>query len=227
MSNCCDASKVQGIKAKRILLKISGEGFCPEHQRGISMDSVNSLARQIVKIARLGVQVAVVMGGGNILRGAQFKATDGASTVQEATAHYMGMLATLMNGLALQDAIEALEQPTRLMTAIEADAVAEPYIRRRASRHLEKGRVVILAGGTGSPFVTTDTAAAQRALELECDVILKATKAISQNLRVMDAEAFAKCAEKNMPIMVFNFREEGNLERAVSGEHVGTIIRNK
>ncbi len=252
MSSCCDPCEGQGIKAKRILLKISGEGFCPEHQRGISMDSVNSLARQIVKIARLGVQVAVVMGGGNILRGAQFKATDGASTVQEATAHYMGMLATLMNGLALQDAIEALEQPTRLMTAIEADAVAEPYIRRRASRHLEKGRVVILAGGTGSPFVTTDTAAAQRALELECDVILKATKvrgvysadpekdpnavfypeltfdeAISQNLRVMDAEAFAKCAEKNMPIMVFNFREEGNLERAVSGEHVGTIIRNK
>ena len=148
-------------KPKRILLKLSGESFCPADQRGISMDSVNALASQIVKIAKTGVQVAVVMGGGNILRGAQFKASNGASSIKEATAHYMGMLATVMNGLALLDAIEALGQPARLTSAVEAKAVAEPYIGRRAKRHLEKGRVVILAGGTGSPFVTTDTAAAQ------------------------------------------------------------------
>lgn len=240
------------VKARRILLKISGESFCPPHERGISMNSVNHLAAQIVKVAKLGVQIAVVMGGGNILRGAQFKATNGAGSIQEATAHYMGMLATVINGLALQDAIEALSQPTRLMSAIQMDAVSEPYLRRRAQRHLEKGRVVILAGGTGSPFVTTDTAAAQRALELDCDVILKATKVrgvysedpeknpnatffphlnfndvIGRQLRVMDSEAFAKCAEHNMPIMVFNFREDDNLERAVCGENVGTIIDSK
>ena len=244
-----DAANAPKVKARRILLKISGESFCPANQRGISMDSVNHLAAQIVGVAKMGVQIAVVMGGGNILRGAQFKATNGAASLHEATAHYMGMLATVINGLALQDAIEAQGQPTRLMSAVQMDAVSEPYIRRRAQRHLEKGRVVILAGGTGSPFVTTDTAAAQRALELECDVILKATKvrgvysadpekdpdavfypelafedAIRQNLRVMDSEAFAKCAEHNMPIMIFNFREEGNLAKAVCGEHVGTII---
>jgi uridylate kinase len=235
---------------KRILLKVSGECFCPENDRGISMDSVNHLAAQITQVAKMGVQIAVVMGGGNILRGAQFKATDGAATLQEATAHYMGMLATIINGSALHDALEALGQETRLMTAIEMNVVAEPFIRRRALRHLEKGRVVVLAGGMGAPFVTTDTAAAQRALELDADFLFKATKvdgvysadpnkdpnavfypnltfdeAISQNLRVMDQEAFAKCQNHGMPIMIFNFREEGNLERAVRGEHVGTIVR--
>ncbi|MBQ9812987.1 MAG: UMP kinase [Thermoguttaceae bacterium] len=235
---------------KRIVLKISGESFCPANERGISMDSVNKLAAQIANVAKTGVQVAVVMGGGNILRGAQFKASDGASSIQEATAHYMGMLATVINGSALHDALEAQGQPTRLMTAIKMDVVAEPYIRRRALRHLEKGRVVILSGGMGTPFVTTDTAAAQRALELQADFLFKATKvdgvysadpnkdpnavfypnltfdeAISQNLRVMDQEAFAKCHDHGMPIMIFNFRVEGNLERAVRGEHVGTIIR--
>ena len=207
-----NASSASLSRPRRVLLKISGESFCPENDRGVSMDSVNHLAAQIVDVAQSGVQIAVVMGGGNILRGAQFKAAN--SSIQEATAHYMGMLATVINGLALQDAIEAQGQPTRLMTALPMDVVAEPYIRRRAQRHLEKGRVVILAGGTGSPFVTTDTAAAQRALELEADVILKATKvdgiysedpkknpnatfyseltyedAIRQNLRVMDSEA--------------------------------------
>ena len=243
-----NASSAPLSRPRRVLLKISGESFCPENDRGVSMDSVNHLAAQIVDVAQSGVQIAVVMGGGNILRGAQFKAAN--SSIQEATAHYMGMLATVINGLALQDAIEAQGQPTRLMTALPMDVVAEPYIRRRAQRHLEKGRVVILAGGTGSPFVTTDTAAAQRALELEADVILKATKvdgiysedpkknpnatfyseltyedAIRQNLRVMDSEAFAKCAEHNMPIMVFNFREPDNFKKAVQGEHVGTIVR--
>ena len=226
-----ESSSFQYSKPKRILLKLTGESFCPANQRGICMDSVNRLAEQIVKIAKTGVQIAVVMGGGNILRGAQFKAT--------------------MNGLALLDAIEALGQPARLASAVEADKVAEPYVSRRAIRHLEKGRVMILAGGTGSPFVTTDTAAAQRALELECDVILKATKvrgvysadpekdpnaqfypeltfdeALGQKLGVMDFQAFAKCQGHNLPIMIFNFREDGNLERAVAGEVVGTIIHD-
>ena len=236
-------------KRRRVVLKISGEGFCPPHDRGIVMDSVNHLAAQIASVAHDGVEIAIVMGGGNILRGAAFKAAN--SSIQESTAHYMGMLATIINGLALQDAVEAQGVPTRLMTAVQADTVAEPYIRRRAARHLEKGRVVIIAGGTGSPFVTTDTAAAQRALELDADVLLKATKVDGvysddpeknpsavfyqtltydevsrQKLRVMDSEAIAKCAEHQMPIMVFNFRTEGNLRRAALGEHIGTIIKD-
>jgi uridylate kinase len=188
------------------------------------------------------------MGGGNILRGGQFtKAANNA--IHEATAHYMGMLATVINGLALQDAIENLGGNTRLMTALHIDTVAEPYIRRKAIRHLEKGRIILLAGGTGSPCVTTDTAAAQRALELQADVLLKATKVdgvysddpeknphavlysklsyddvLRQNLRVMDQEAIAKCKDYTMPIMVFNFRKEGNLERALGGERIGTWI---
>lgn len=237
-------------KPRRVVLKVSGESFCPANERGISMDSVNNLARQIAQLAKRGVQIAVVMGGGNILRGAQFKAVN--SSIQESTAHYMGMLATVINGLALQDAIEAQGQATRLMSALPMDTVAEPYIRRRAARHLEKNRVVIIAGGTGSPFVTTDTAAAQRALELEADILLKATKVDGiysddpmknskavfydtltfedmrrQNLRVMDSEAIAKCSEHDMPVMVFNFRTEGNLERAALGEHIGTLVQTQ
>ena len=145
-----------GTSRRRIVLKISGEGFCPAHERGIVMDSVNRLASQIAEVAASGIEMAIVMGGGNILRGAAFKAAN--SSIQEATAHYMGMLATLINGLALQDAVEALGQPTRLMTTVKADSVAEPYIRRRADHHLEKGRVVIIAGGTGLPFVTVKLA---------------------------------------------------------------------
>ena len=239
-----------GTSRRRIVLKISGAGFCPAHERGIVMDSVNRLASQIAEVAASGIEMAIVMGGGNILRGAAFKAAN--SSIQEATAHYMGMLATLINGLALQDAIEALGQPTRLMTTVKADSVAEPYIRRRADHHLEKGRVVIIAGGTGLPFVTTDTAAAQRALELRADILLKATKVDGvysddpvrnpeavfydhlsydevshQHLKVMDQEAIAKCAEHSMPVMVFNFRTEGNLLRAAKGEHIGTIISDR
>ena len=144
-----------------MVLKLSGESFCHAGERGISMDEVVHIARQTVQAAQRGVQIAIVIGGGNILRGAQF--TAGNSSIQEATAHYMGMLATVINGLALQDGLESLGCETRLLTAIRMDGVAEPYIRRRARRHLEKGRIVILAAGTGSPFVTTDTAAAQRA----------------------------------------------------------------
>ncbi len=206
------------------------------------------LTRQVADVAKQGVQIALVMGGGNILRGGQFKAAN--ASIQESTAHYMGMLATVINGLALQDAIELVGQPTRLMTAFSMNVVAEPYTRRRAVRHLEKGRIILLAGGTGSPFVTTDTAAAQRALELGADVLLKATKVDGvysddpaknpnatffpeltyeevrqQNLRIMDQESIAKCGEHGMPIMIFNFRTEGNLHKALLGEQVGTLIR--
>ena len=231
----------------RVVLKISGEGFVGAGQRGIGMDAVVHLARQTQQAAQLGVQIAIVIGGGNILRGAQFSSDS--SSVHEATAHYMGMLATVMNGLALQDALESFGCDTRLMTAIRMDGVAEAYIRRRARRHLEKGRIIILASGTGSPFVTTDTAAAQRALELDADVLLKATRVdgvysddpeknphavlysdlsyedvLRQNLRVMDPEAITKCMQYNMPILVFNFRKDGNIENAVRGQRVGSLV---
>lgn len=231
----------------RVVLKLSGESFAHAGERGISMEEVLHIARQTTRAAQSGAQIAIVIGGGNILRGAQF--TAGSSSIQEATAHYMGMLATVINGLALQDALESLGCETRLLTAIRMDGVAEPYIRRRARRHLEKGRIVILAAGSGSPFVTTDTAAAQRALELEADVLIKATRVNGvysddpeknphavmyselsyqqvrqQNLRVMDPTAIAQCMEHEMPIVVFNYKKEGNIQRAVLGEKVGTLI---
>jgi uridylate kinase len=234
---------------RRVVLKLSGESFCHAGERGISMDAVVHIARQTSRAAQRGVQIAIVIGGGNILRGGQF--TSASTSIQEATAHYMGMLATVINGLALQDALESVGCETRLSTAIRMDGVAEPYIRRRARRHLEKGRIVILACGTGSPFVTTDTAAAQRALELDADVLLKATRVDGvysddpeknphavlyselsyqavreQNLRVMDPTAIAQCMEHDMPILVFNFKREGNIERAVNGEMIGTRIRS-
>ncbi len=234
----------------RVILKLSGESFCHASERGISMEEVVHIARQTYQAAQRGVQIAIVIGGGNILRGAQF--TAGNSSIQEATAHYMGMLATVINGLALQDALESLGCETRLLTAIKMDGVAEPYIRRRARRHLEKGRIVILAAGSGSPFVTTDTAAAQRALELEADVLLKATRVDGvysddpernphailyrelsytavqeQKLRVMDQTAIAQCMEHEMPILVFNFKKDGNIEKAMAGERVGTLITSK
>ncbi len=237
-----------GCRYGRVVLKISGEGLTRPGERGIAMDAVVHIARQTYRAAQQGTQIAVVLGGGNILRGAQFTAAD--SSIHEATAHYMGMLATVMNGLALQNALESLGCDTRLMTAIRMDVVAEPYIRRRAMRHLEKGRIIILVAGTGSPFVTTDTAAAQRALELDADALLKATRVDGvfsddpernphavlyseltyddvrrQNLRVMDHEAITKCKEYDMPILVFNFRKEGNIERAVRGERIGTLVK--
>jgi uridylate kinase len=240
-------SEKPGPCFRRVVLKVSGEGFTHPGERGIAMDAVTHIARQTSQAAKHGIQLALVIGGGNILRGAQF--TSGSSAIQEATAHYMGMLATVMNGLALQDALESLGCDTRLMEAIRMDGVAEPYIRRRARRHLDKGRIIILAAGTGSPFVTTDTAAAQRALELDADILVKATRVdgvfsddpeknphavlysqlcyedvLRQNLRVMDVEAIAKCRQYEMPIMVFNFRKEGNIEKAVKGERVGTLI---
>jgi len=243
-----DGAVLEGApRYRRVVLKISGEGFCHPGERGIAMDAVLPLAQQIHRASRSGTQIAIVLGGGNILRGAQF--TSGNTAIREATAHYMGMLATVINGLALQDALESLGCDTRLLTAIRMDGVAEPYIRRRASRHLEKGRIVLLAGGTGSPFVTTDTAAAQRALELEADVLLKATRVDGiysddpeknphavlyseltyddvrrQNLRVMDPESVTKCQQYNMPILVFNFKKANHIERAVRGDRVGTLV---
>jgi len=232
---------------RRVVLKMSGASFVRAGERGISNEEVVHIARQTSRAAQRGVQMAIVIGGGNILRGAQFTSTS--SSVQEATAHYMGMLATVINGLALQDALESLGCETRLSTAIRMDGVAEPYIRRRARRHLEKYRIVFLSCVTGSPFLSTDTAAAQRALELEADILLKATRVDGvysddpeknphavlyselsysagreQNLRVMDPTAIAQCMEHDMPIQVFNFKKEGNIERAVNGEKVGTLI---
>lgn len=235
---------------KRVILKLSGESFSHAGERGIAMDEVSDIARQVLQAKELGCQIAVVIGGGNILRGAQFTARS--SLIQEATAHYMGMLATVINGLALQDALESLGCATRLMSAIKMDGVCEMYIRRRARRHLEKGRIVILAAGTGGPFVTTDTAAALRALELEADVLMKATRVDGvysddpeknphavlyshlnyqtvrqRDLRVMDSTAITHCMEHNMPILVFNYKKEGNIQKAIMGSPIGTRVDNQ
>lgn len=232
---------------RRVILKLSGEGFGLSGKSGISLDETLNIARQAKRIVQRGVQLAIVVGGGNILRGAQFSA--GGEVIREATAHYMGMLATVLNGLALQDALETLQCETRLQTAIRMENVAEPYIRRRCIRHLEKGRIVILAGGTGNPFVTTDTAAALRARELEADILLKATRVdgvysddpelnphavrydkltftqvLRDNLRVMDMSAISLCREAGLPILVFNFKHEGNIERAIAGHSIGTLV---
>jgi len=234
-------------KYKRVVLKLSGEGFGHSGKSGISIDETLRVARQAKRVWQNGVQLAIVVGAGNILRGAQFSA--GGEVIREATAHYMGMLATVLNGLALQDALESLQCETRLQTAIRMESVAEQYIRRRCIRHLEKGRIVILAGGTGNPFVTTDTAAALRARELEADVLLKATRVegvysedpelnphavryekltyaqvVRDNLRVMDVAAISLCREAKLPILVFNFKQEGNIERAIAGHKIGTLI---
>jgi uridylate kinase len=232
---------------RRVLLKLSGESFCRDREGGITMAEVTSISRQIKSVADTGVQLAIVCGGGNILRGKQFAQVS--QSIKTATAHYMGMLATVINGLALQDALENEGVPTRLQSAIRMEGVAEPFIRRRCVRHLEKGRVVILAAGTGSPFVTTDTAAALRAREIEADVLLKATRVdgvysedpeknphavryaeisfqdvLRQGLQVMDAQAIHHCMEHGIPINVFNYLREGNILRAVAGERVGTLV---
>jgi len=234
-------------KYARVVLKISGEGFGTPGKAGISIDETLSIARQAKRVLERGVQLAIVIGAGNILRGEQFSA--GGEVIRKATAHYMGMLATVLNGLALQDALESLNCETRLQTAIKMETVAEPYIRRRAIRHLEKGRIVILAGGTGNPFVTTDTAAALRSRELEANILLKATRVdgvysedpelnphavryekltfsqvLRDNLRVMDAAAISLCREAKLPILVFNFKRDGNIERAIAGHTIGTLV---
>ena len=232
---------------KRVLLKISGESFCREGESGISMAEVASISEQIREVMESNVQLAIVCGGGNILRGKQF--SEVSDTIIPSTAHYMGMLATVINALALQDALESVGVATRVQSAIRMEGVAEPFIRRRCIRHLEKGRVVILAAGTGSPFVTTDTAAALRAREIDADVVLKGTKVdgvysddpvknplairytdityrevIDQNLQVMDAQAFHHCMEHKLPIIVFNYKKVGNIGRVISGESIGTRV---
>lgn len=232
---------------RRVLLKLSGEAFADTGDFGINMNEVNKFASQVERINQTDVELAIVVGGGNLIRGSQFSA--GQSVIQESTAHYMGMLGTVMNGLALQDALEHIGCETRLMTAIRMDGVAEPFIRRRCTRHLELGRVVILACGTGNPFVTTDTAAALRACELGADILLKATRVdgvfsddpeknphavlyerlsyqqvLEEKLRVMDMTAIGLCMDNSVPIMVFNYLKEGNIERAVAGDRVGTYV---
>ncbi len=237
-------------KYRRVVLKLSGESFTRAGERGILMDEVLKISRQVKHARDLGCELAIVIGGGNILRGAQFKGVN--SAIQEATAHYMGMIATVINGLALQDALESLGCSTRLLSAIRMDGVCEPYLRRRASRHLEKGRIIILAAGTGGPFVTTDTAAALRARELEANILMKATRVdgvysddpeknphavmyneldynavLEQKLRVMDGTAITHCMEHRLPILVFNYLKEGNIQRAVMGEKIGTMISSE
>ncbi len=233
----------------RILLKISGEGLCREGGFGFEMDEVTKVAQQIATVAQSGVQMAIVVGGGNVVRGEKLANT---GCVQRATADYMGMLATVMNAMALQDTLENLGTPTRVASALPVTAVCEPFIRRKVMHHLEKGLVVVLAAGVGSPFFTTDTCAALRATELNCQVLLKATKVdgvfdsdpkknpqakcftrltyrqvITDNLRVMDMTAISMAMESNVPIIVFNMKKEGNISRAVRGEAIGTLIANE
>ncbi|WP_335970964.1 UMP kinase [Fusobacterium polymorphum] len=230
---------------KKILLKLSGEALMGDQEFGISSDVITSYAKQIKEISDLGVEVSIVIGGGNIFRGI----SGAAQGVDRVTGDHMGMLATVINSLALQNSIEKLGVPTRVQTAIEMPKVAEPFIKRRAQRHLEKGRVVIFGAGTGNPYFTTDTAAALRAIEMETDVVIKATKVdgiydkdpvkypdakkyetvtynevLAKDLKVMDATAISLCRENKLPIIVFNSLIEGNLKKVVMGEHIGTTV---
>jgi len=229
----------------RVLLKLSGEALMGEEKYGIDPAVTSAIAKEISEIQSLGVQVGVVIGGGNLFRGLAASAKG----MDRATADYMGMLATVINGLALQDSLEKHGVNTRVLTAIEMRAVAEPFIRRRAVRHLEKGRIVVFAAGTGNPYFTTDTAAALRAMEIKADVILKGTKVdgiytadpmlypsatkfdrisylkvLEQGLKVMDATAISLCMDNKLPIVVFNLRTPGNLRRVIAGDPVGTTV---
>ncbi len=231
---------------KRVLLKLGGESLLGDREYGIDPKAALEVAAEIKQIKETGTQIAIVIGGGNIFRGV----SAAANGIERSTADYMGMLATVMNSLALQDALEKSGVDTRVQSGLEMPAVAEPYIRRRAIRHMDKGRVVILAAGTGNPYFTTDTGAALRALELNCNVIMKATKvdgvydkdpnkvpgakkyeelaymdALKERLEVMDTSAFALCMDNKLPIMVFNFFEKGNAKRAVMGEKIGTLVK--
>ena len=232
-------------KYKRVILKLSGEALSGEVGFGLQADVLNSMAQQVVELVQAGVQVAIVVGGGNIWRGV----TGAKRGIDRATADYMGMLATVINSLALQDAIEANGIDTRVMTAIEMREVAEPYIKRRAIRHLEKGRVVIFGAGTGNPYFSTDTTAALRAAEMGVEVILMAKKVdgvydddpaknpnahkfetlkyidvLNQGLKVMDSTAISLCMDNNIPLIVFDMMTPGNMKRAVMGEKIGTYV---
>jgi uridylate kinase len=230
---------------RRVLLKLSGEALVGETEYGISLPVIQKVAAEVQEIRKLGVEVAIVIGGGNIYRGVA-ASVEG---MDRASADYMGMLATVINGLALQDALEKKGVFTRVMSAVEMNQVAEPYIRRRAVRHLEKGRVVIFAAGTGNPYFTTDTAAALRANEIKAEVILKATKVdgvythdpmihknakkfsrlsyldvLKKGLKIMDTTAISLCMDNNLPVIVFNLKKTGNIRRVILGQKVGTVI---
>jgi uridylate kinase len=233
------------LKYKRVILKVTGEALGGEEKYGIDAKTVKAFAEEIKEVKALGCEMALVIGGGNIFRGAQL--SEGG--MERATADYMGMLATVINSLALQDALEKIGVSTRVMSAIEMRQVAEPYIRRRATRHLEKGRVVIFAGGTGNPYFTTDTTASLRAMEIGAEVILKATKVpgvydadpmknreakmygrlsyievLNKELKVMDSTAISLCMDNHLPIVIFNLMEKGNIKRVVCGEEIGTLV---
>ena len=231
---------------KRVVLKLSGEALQGEEPYGINAETIQSIARQIKEIHNSGLEVVIVIGGGNIFRGIQTADQEG---IDRSTADYMGMLATVINGLAFQDILERMGVVTRVQGAIEMKELVEPYIRRRAIRHLEKNRVVIMVGGTGNPYFTTDTAAALRAIELNADVILKATKVdgiyssdptrnkkarkfdkltylqvLQKGLQVMDATAISLCMDNNLPIVVFNLKKEGNIKKIVQGKKIGSVV---
>ena len=233
-------------KYNRVLLKLSGESFCKPGGFGIDGPALESLAERILEICKLGPQVAVVVGAGNFLRGESLSKV---THIPRNTADYMGMLVTIINACALQETLEKLGQPTRVLSAIEVAAICEPFIRRRALRHLELGRVAILAGGTGNPFFTTDTCAALRALELKADLVIKATKVdgvysddpkknpdaelfeelsyddvLRKNRKVIDHSAISLCRDNNIPIIVLNIFKKGNIAKAIRGEQVGTLI---
>ena len=235
------------MKYKRILLKLSGESLMGQGEYGIDSNMLSKYANEIEVIVKSGVQVAVVIGGGNIYRGVQSEGA-GFDRVQ---GDHMGMLATIINGMALQSALQSIDIETRLLTAIRMEQVAEPYIRRRAMRHLQKGRVVIFGGGTGNPYFTTDTAATLRAIEIEADIILKGTRvdgiysedpeknplakkydlisfdeALQKKLSIMDLTAFTLCQENNLPIKVFNMNKKGNLTKICDGKNVGTLVKS-
>jgi uridylate kinase len=234
-----------GLKYKRIILKVTGEVFAGPQKFGIDGKTVKAFAQEIKEVKEMGCELALVIGGGNIFRGAVASEIG----MDRASADTMGMLATIINSLALQDALESLGVSTRVLSAIEMRQVAEPYIRRRATRHLEKGRVVIFAGGTGNPYFTTDTTASLRAMEVGAEVILKATKVegvydadpfrvegakkfeeltyievLNRELKVMDSTAISLCMDNQLPIIVFNIMETGNIKRVVSGESIGTLV---
>ncbi|MEM9090586.1 MAG: UMP kinase [Cyanobacteria bacterium P01_F01_bin.53] len=234
-----------GKPYQRVLLKLSGEALMGELAYGIDPSIVDAIAQEIAEVVNQGIQLAIVVGGGNIFRGVK-----GASAgMDRATADYIGMIATIMNAMTLQDALERIDVPTRVQTAISMQELAEPYIRRKAIRHLEKGRVVIFGGGSGNPFFTTDTTAALRAAEISAEVLFKATKVdgvydsdpatnpnakryntltyshvLAKDLKVMDGTAIALCKDNNIPIMVFNLSVRGNINRAMGGESIGTFV---
>ena len=235
----------EGLRYKRVILKISGALFGEELSGGISLTEVEHLARRIKAAAETGAQLAVVIGGGNIVRGAQFSLAG----AERAAADYMGMLGTVINGMALQISLEHIGVETRLLSAIWMQELAEPYIRRRCIRHLDKGRVVLLVGGTGNPHFTTDTTAALRATEIDADVLLKATKVdgiysadplkepdaqkfdevsyldvLNKKLQVMDFTAISMCMDNHLPVVVFDMKREGNIEKAIRGERIGTLV---